>query len=141
MLIDHCSIAWATDENLSASGPRFDGENVEQWRQNTSHDITFSNCIIAEGLDDSTHAKGGHSKGSLIHDNASNIAIIGNLYASNVDRNPLFKGGARGVIVNNLSDNPRSRAVHYRLVSGEWGDRPTPSKVVKQLSKPFDGND
>ncbi len=123
VVVDHCSIAWATDENLSASGPRFEGENEEEWRQNTSHDVTFSHCIIAEGLENSTHAKGGHSKGSLIHDNATNISIIGNLYASNVDRNPLFKGGVHGVIVNNLIDNPKNRAVHYRLVSGEWGDR------------------
>ena len=32
VVIDHCSIAWATDENLSTSGQRFDGEGVDQWR-------------------------------------------------------------------------------------------------------------
>lgn len=121
VVVDHCSLAWATDENLSASGERFHGKDADEWRQGTSHDVTFSHCIIAEGLYESTHKKGGHSKGSLIHDNTSRIALLGNLYASNMDRNPLFKGGARGVVVNNLIDNPGSRAMHYRLVESEWG--------------------
>ena len=120
VVVDHCSCTWATDENLSASGPRFEGDTVDQWRKGTSHRITFSNCIIAEGLNDSTHGKGPHSKGSLIHDNATEIAVVANLYASNVNRNPLFKGGVRGVIVNNFIYNPRSKAVHYRLPPGEW---------------------
>lgn len=121
VVVDHCSLAWGTDENLSASGERFHGQDADEWRQGTSHDVTFSHCIIAEGLYESTHKKGGHSKGSLIHDNTSRIAVVGNLYASNIDRNPLFKGGARGVVVNNLIDNPGSKAMHYRLVESEWG--------------------
>jgi len=120
IIVDHCSCTWATDENLSASGPRFEGKNVEAWRKNTSHRVTFSNCIIAEGLSRSTHAKGEHSKGSLIHDNVTEIAIIGNLYASNVRRNPYFKGGVRGIVVNNYIANPGSRAMHYGLPAIEW---------------------
>ena len=86
--------------------------------------MTISHCIIAEGLDHSTHGKGAHSKGSLIHDNATDIAVIANLYASNGQRNPYFKGGARGVVVNNLIDNPGSAAIHYGLQLGEWGLHP-----------------
>lgn len=125
VVVDHCSLAWATDENLSASGPRFDGgDTVEAWRTRTSHDVTFSHCIIAEGLSNATHIKGEHSKGSLIHDNAQRISIIGNLYASNVERNPLFKGGVQGVIVNNLIDNPGNKAIHYGLLASEWTGHP-----------------
>ncbi len=124
VVIDHCSTSWATDENLSASGERFSGATVEEWRKGTSHRVTISHCIIAEGLDHSTHGKGEHSKGSLIHDNATDIAVIANLYASNGQRNPYFKGGARGVVVNNLIDNPGSAAIHYGLQLGEWGLRP-----------------
>jgi len=120
VIVDHCSITWGTDENLSASGPRFEGKTPDEWRQNTSHRITFSHCIIGEGLHDSTHSKGPHSKGSLIHDNTSDIAIVGNLYISNDDRNPLFKGGARGVVVNNLIQNPGRRVMQYALNEGEW---------------------
>ena len=120
VIIDHCSFSWATDENLSASGPRFEGNNLEEWRQNTSHTITFSYNIIAEGLSHSSHAKGEHSKGSLIHDNTTEIVIIANLFASNVQRNPFFKGGAQGVIVNNYIYNPGNRAIHYNLSKKEW---------------------
>jgi len=120
IIVDHCSCTWATDENLSASGPRFDGQTVEEWRRNTSHRVTFSNCIIAEGLSHSTHGKGEHSKGSLIHDNVTEIAIIGNLYAHNVQRNPYFKGGVRGIVVNNYIVNPGKKAIHYGLPAGEW---------------------
>ena len=120
VIIDHCSFSWATDENPSASGCRFEGNNLEEWRQNTSHTITFSYNIIAEGLSHSSHAKGEHSKGSLIHDNTTEIAIIANLFASNVQRNPFFKGGAQGVIVNNYIYNPGNRAIHYNLSKKEW---------------------
>ncbi|MDP6039696.1 MAG: hypothetical protein QGG64_14190, partial [Candidatus Latescibacteria bacterium] len=93
IVIDHCSISWAVDENLSASGSNTEGPDA------TSHRITFRNCIIAEGLDDASHSKGRHSKGSLIHDFCREIAIIGNLYAHNVQRNPYFKAFTTGVIV------------------------------------------
>jgi hypothetical protein len=117
-------MSWAIDENLSASGPRFTGTTPDSWRLGTSYRITFSNNIIAEGLKYSTHSKGEHSKGSLIHDNASDILIIGNLYAHNYERNPLFKGGVRGMVINNLIYNPGARAVHYNLIAEEWRNQP-----------------
>jgi pectate lyase len=130
VIVDHCSFTWATDENLSASGPRFAGDTPEQWRKGASHRITFSNNIIAEGLANATHPKGEHSKGSLIHDNVTDVFIVGNLYAHNMERSPLFKGGARGIVVNNLIYNPGPRAVHYNLIREEWGDRPAVTGYV-----------
>lgn len=124
LIVDHCSLTWGTDENLSASGPRFTGETPDEWRRGTSHSITYSHNLIAEGLAYSTHPKFEHSKGSLIHDNVSDILIYGNLYAHNLERNPLFKGGVRGTIVNNFIYNPGERAVHYNLMALEWGDVP-----------------
>jgi pectate lyase len=120
VMIDHCSCTWATDECLSASGERFAGDSPEQWRMQTSHDVTISNCIIAEALSNSTHSKGEHSKGTLLHDNTSNVTVIGNLYASNVERNPLAKGGVRAMIVNNWISNPGRRAIHCSLAESEW---------------------
>ncbi|RFB05982.1 pectate lyase family protein [Parvularcula marina] len=122
VIVDHNSLTWATDENLSASGPRFTGETPDEWRDGASHRISFTNNIIAEGLANSTHAKGEHSKGSLIHDNTSDILIARNLYAHNYERSPLFKGGVRGAIVNNFIFNPGQRAIHYNLQALEWGD-------------------
>jgi hypothetical protein len=124
VIVDHCSFTWATDENLSASGPRFTGETVEEWRDHTSHHITFSHCLIAEGLSNSTHSKGEHSKGTLIHDNATFVSLIGNLYASNMGRNPLAKGGVWAVVVNNWIANPGRQSMHSGLVKTEWGTHP-----------------
>jgi pectate lyase len=123
LIVDHCTFTWGIDENLSASGPRFTGKTPEDWRQAVSHRITYSNNIIAEGLAHSTHPKFEHSKGSLIHDNVNDILLIGNLYAHNYERNPLFKGGVRGMVINNLIYNPGQRAVHYNLIPEEWYGR------------------
>ena len=124
VIVDHCSLTWGTDENLSASGPRFTGSTPAEWRQGTSHDITFSNNLIGESLAYSTHSKGEHSKGSLIHDNVTGLLIVGNLYAHNYERSPLFKGGVHGIIANNLIYNPGPRAIHYNLAPEEWGTVP-----------------
>ncbi|MDG2520344.1 pectate lyase [Caulobacter segnis] len=125
VIIDHCSISWATDENLSASGPRFEGgEDVAGWRAGTSRRVTFSNNIVSEGLSNASHVKGEHSKGSLIHDNATGILIVGNLYAHNLERNQLFKGGVHAVSVNNLIYDPGTRAMHYALNASEWVGHP-----------------
>jgi len=124
VIVDHCSFSWATDEGLSASGPRFEGATPDDWRAATSHRITFSNNIVAEGLSDATHSKGEHSKGSLVHDNVTGVLIAGNLYAHNRERNPLFKGGARGAVVNNLIYDPGRRAAHFNLHATEWAEHP-----------------
>lgn len=119
-IVDHCSLSWAVDENLSASGSRFKGDTPDEWRQNTTHQVTFSHNIVAEGLAHATHEKGEHSKGSLIHDNVTGVLVYGNLYASNTERNPFFKGGARGVVANNFIVNPGKYAMKYTLVEDEW---------------------
>lgn len=124
LIVDHCSLTWAVDENMSASGPRFTGATPEEWREGTSRHILYSHNLVAEGLADATHPKFEHSKGSLIHDNISDILIYANLYAHNYERNPLFKGGVRGQIVNNFIYDPGQRAVHYNLQALEWGAVP-----------------
>jgi hypothetical protein len=124
VIVDHCTMTWASDENLSTSGPRFIGANINEWRQNTSHRISYTNNIIAEGLALSTHGKIEHSKGSLIHDNITDVLIYGNLYAHNVERNPHLKGGVHLVMVNNLIYDCGQRAVHYNLMAEEWANHP-----------------
>lgn len=116
VIVDHCSFSWATDENLSASGERTEGPDK------TAHRATFGNCIIAEGLSESTHGKGEHSKGSLIHDFCQEIAIVGNLYAHNMRRNPFFKAHSTGVIVNNVVYNPGTAAIQLGYSEKEWRD-------------------
>jgi hypothetical protein len=118
--IEHCSCTWATDENLSASGPRFDGAGPAEWRAATAHRVAILSCLIAEGLSNATHSKGEHSKGLLVHDNVREVVIAGNVFIANRERNALFKGGSQGIFVNNLVFNPGRRFLHYNLHASEW---------------------
>ena len=120
--VSNCSVTWATDEGLSASGPRFEGANLAEWRANTSHGIRFHNNIVAEGLSNSTHSKGEHSKGTLVHDNVRDAIVANSLYAHNRERNILFKGGAQGEMAGNVVYNTGKRFAHYNLHKNEWGE-------------------
>ena len=102
VIIDHCSISWATDENIST------------WYD--SHDITIQWCIISEALRDSTHTKGPHSMGMLLGSAGSrNISVHHNLFAHNNARNPRIKTSGMVDIVNNVIYNP-----HFENY-GDWG--------------------
>jgi hypothetical protein len=105
VVVDHCSVAWAVDEGMS---------NWGSWVS----DITFSRCIIAENLSHSLHPEVEHSKGLLIGDDARRVAVIGNLFAHNMDRNPFIKGNVSALIANNVIYNPGAAAVHFGDVEG-----------------------
>lgn len=103
VVFDHCSATWAVDENLSVSGPADRDPDLDP--DVTSHDVTLRHCLIAEGLSHSTHTKGEHSKGTLVHDGVRNVAIIGCLYAHNHERNPRLKGSTRALVSESLMYN------------------------------------
>jgi len=87
-VIDHCTVTWAIDENLTVGG--------------RSSNTTLTNNIAAKGLADATHPKGIHSYGSLIKDDARRVAMMGNVWAHNVGRNPRLKTGTTSTVVNNV---------------------------------------
>jgi hypothetical protein len=131
VVVENCTFLWGVDENMSASGPRFDGATLAQWRAHTSHDIVFRLNLAAEGLSNASHSKGEHSKGSLVHDNATGIVFDRNVWAYNMQRSPLVKGGARVLLVNNLIYSPGKRAVHYNLLANEWqAQEPVPGQLT-----------
>ena len=94
VVIDHCSLSWGTD---AAGAGLADG-----------HDVTFSNCIMAEGLHDSYHPDGPHSRGFLTT-GGLNYGIINNLFIHNYSRNPTMGGNdtADLLVANNLVYNPQ----------------------------------
>ncbi len=142
VVVENCTFLWAIDENMSASGPRFTGDTVEEWRAGTSHDVVFRLNLAAEGLADASHPKGEHSKGSLIHDNTTGIVFDRNIWAHNVERSPLVKGGAQVLMVNNLIYNPQHRAVHYNLMDLEWaGHEPVTGEITAVGNVYRGGND
>ncbi len=102
---DHCSCTWAIDENLSAT--TYKSPTGDPTRR-----VYMRDCLIAEGLNNATHHKGPHSKGTLIDAGTQEVAIVHCLYASNVERNPVIHPGTSAVVVNTVIINPGQRAIH-----------------------------
>jgi hypothetical protein len=139
VVVENSTLMWGVDENMSASGPRFTGQTVEEWRAGTSRNVVFRLNLAAEGLANSSHPKGEHSKGSLIHDNATGIVFDRNVWAHNVERSPLVKGGAQVLMVNNLIYNPQARAVHYNLMDLEWAGHATVTGEITAIGNVLRG--
>ena len=93
VVVDHCSLSWGIDETLST------------WYRGV-RDVTVTRTLLSEALDDSLHPQGPHSKAFLIGDNTRRISMIENVLAHNVDRNPIIKGDATALVVNNLVYDP-----------------------------------
>jgi hypothetical protein len=110
--VDQCSVTWSVDENLSAS-------TYKSPTGRPASRIHFRNCLVAEALHDATHKKGPHSKGTLVFGGTQEVAIVGCLYVSQVERNPVFQPGTSGVVVNCVVSNPGERAIHAHLPDAE----------------------
>jgi pectate lyase len=118
IVIDHCTFSWAIDELASVWGP--------------TDNITFSNNIFSEPLNESIHPKDSgsgmekHGFGVLIGSSPSGgrVTMVGNLFAHIVERNPLSR--ARELVyVNNLVYN----RVNLDLNIATQDDRTTKSAV------------
>lgn len=89
VVIDHLSLSWAIDENLSTAHP-------------TTRDITISHSLIAEGLHNSIHPKGPHSKGVMVGNDSKRITLYQNVITANEERNPYIKPGSSVEMINNV---------------------------------------
>jgi hypothetical protein len=97
IVLDHISASWAIDENGST------------WAG--AHDITIRHSIFSESLHRSIHPKGAHGNGFLVGQGTRNLAMIGNLFAHNADRNPRVKGNSSVIILNNVMYNNKNNLV------------------------------
>lgn len=114
--LDHLSIAFATDQNLSIlAGPA------------PAHDITVAWSILAWGLDRANHPLGRHSKGALVcaqergQGECGRITLYANLFSHNRDRNPEVRATALGPveIVGNVIYNAKSDFIEIYNTIGD----------------------
>ncbi len=109
IVLDHNSISWAVDENV-----------------NIYYDVvdyTLSDNIISEALSHAGHPEGEHSKGMLVGGGSRNASIHGNLFVSNVDRNPQISGVRVADVRNNVVYNyGRGSGGGVTLVSSSKGE-------------------
>lgn len=138
VIIDHCSISWSIDENIST---------YKLW-----DNVTISNSIISEGLNDSLHPKGPHAYGALIDSrrDTSKISFIGNLFAHNNQRNPMTNA-VEFVFVNNVVYNLGSAGVmlfnengmttNNSIVGNVFVDGPNTKASPVRLLGPTHGNE
>jgi len=94
VIVDHCSLGWALDENLALV--RGADRVTVQW------------SLLSEALDCSTHSKGCHSKNFLIDgDLPVAISVHHNLLAHAAERHPRIAPPGHFDFVNNVVYNPR----------------------------------
>ena len=98
--LENISASWAVDEVIGIWGSTVDR-------------VTVRNSIVSEALNEAGHPKGSHSMGMLIGQKMQGIAVTGNLFASNMYRNPVVSGGASVIVANNFIYNPGEAAVHF----------------------------
>jgi hypothetical protein len=91
VVLKNLSLSWGVDSNLTTNGP--------------VKEVTIQDSIIAEALWHSIHPAGARGNGALVIESARAIRFVGNLLASNVDRNVRWKYNTTGEMINNVIYN------------------------------------
>lgn len=105
VILDHCSIGWGTDENLSVVAAK---------------DVTIQRCIVSEALNSSIHVKGEHSYAGIW--GGVNVSFHHNIIASHKSRNPKI-GTSETVSMTPGYTDDETVVDMWNNVIYNWGDK------------------
>jgi hypothetical protein len=103
VVFDHVSITWGMDESFST----YTGVNSTADGTTPIRDVTISNSLVAEGLNNSNHGdtEGKHSMFSLLGSNCKNFTYYRNIVANSNGRHIRMKSNSDIEFLNNYVYN------------------------------------
>lgn len=122
VIIDHCSVSWGLDENISLYRHQFQANEKSKLEKLPAVNVTIQNTISSEGLDTYNHAFGS-TIGGL------NSTFIRNLWANNISRNPSIGMYGSFNFVNNVLFNWWNRSI-------DGGDYRSMFNIINNYFKP-----
>ena len=123
IVYDHISAGWATDQTVGIWGQNATNAKI--------YNVTLSNSIFSEALNNSCHDKGAHPMGPLIGDGASKVTVVNNILAQQIYRNPLLNTGMTdGIVVNNF--------IRYSIAGNAMISRPG-DNTAQPITVPTNG--
>jgi hypothetical protein len=122
IIVDHCSISWGLDENISLYRHQFQANDKSKLEKLPACNITIQNTISSEGLDTYNHAFGS-TIGGL------NSTFMRNLWADNISRNASVGMYGDFNFVNNVIFNWWNRSI-------DGGDYRSMFNIINNYFKP-----
>lgn len=122
IIVDHCSVSWGLDENISLYRHQFQANEKSKLEKLPACNITIQNTISSEGLDTYNHAFGS-TIGGL------NSTFMRNLWADNISRNASIGMYGDFNFVNNVIFNWWNRSL-------DGGDYRSMFNIINNYFKP-----
>jgi len=122
VIVDHCSVSWGLDENISMYRHQFQANEQSKLEKLPACNITIQNTISSEGLDTYNHAFGS-TIGGL------NSTFMRNLWANNISRNCSIGMYGDFNFVNNVIFNWWNRSL-------DGGDYRSMFNIINNYFKP-----
>lgn len=122
IMIDHCSVSWGLDENISFYRHTYNDGTGGASKKLGTVNVTIQNTISSQALDTYNHAFGSTLGGE-------NATFLRNLWANNAGRNPSIGWNGVFTFVNNV-------IYHWVHRSVDGGDHTALYNIINNYYKP-----